>query len=132
MAIMVQYHGKGMGTKGGKAFSEHSVRELPDHFAGECDGKTWVNLSSKPGEARKAAGLASPISGLTQEQIDELFAVLPDILSDPAQCIGDGRPDVKALEAASGIKVKAAQRDDLYGLWLEQNPPPVLPGYPEE
>jgi hypothetical protein len=130
--ILVQYNGKGMGTLGGKAFSPASVRELPAEFAGQCDGRIWVNLSAPAVIAAPAtaatippAAIPSPIEGLNEAQLDEIFAALPGILGTPERCTNGGLPKVEAIEAEVGFPVSASQRNDLFGLYLERSAPPA-------
>lgn len=140
--ILVQYNGKGMGTKGGKSFTSGSCRPLPALFANQCDGKVWVNLSAAPEEATakastkktapesKSADLKDPsigepsmVSGVSEAALSEIFAVMSGVLGDPEQCTGAGAPKVDALEQASGYNLTADLRNDLHGLWLEQSQP---------
>lgn len=130
--IRVQYNGKGMGTLGGKAFSPSTVRELPAEFAGECDGVMFVNLDLPAGASAKASAskpkpsvIPSPIEGLSEDQLDTIFAVLPEIIGTPERCTAGGLPKIEAIEAEAGFQITAAQRNDIYGLYLERSAPPA-------
>lgn len=136
--INVRFEGKNIGTLGGKFFNTGDVREVDGHCAGLCDGKVWVNLDAKPETAKKDSAPAkdkepakkvptpdvdkespSPVEGLSEEQVNECLAVLPDILGNAELCLKDGRPTVDALEEAADFKISAQQRDEIYGLHLE-------------